>query len=211
MTQPATPIVFYGFALSGHSHRVELFLKLLDLPYQAVWVDLAKGEQKAPDYVARHPFGQVPMIDDGGTVLWDSSAILVYLASKYDDGRWLPNDPVGRAEVQRWLSVAAGQLAAGPAAARVCVIFKRGGDLDAMQEGAHRLFATMDAFLGAHDYLAAGRPTIADLAMYAYTAHAPEGGVDLALYPNIGAWISRLEALPRFYTMVRSEAGLWAA
>lgn len=206
---PVAPIVFHGFALSGHSHRAELFLKLLGLPYRAVWVDLAKGEQKSPEYLKRHPFGQVPMIDDNGTVVWDSAAILVYLASKY--GReWLPEDPLARAEVQRWLSVAAGPLVVGPAAARISVLFERGGDLEGMQANAHRLLATMNAFLEGCTWLAADRPTIADLAMYSYTAHAPEGGVDLAPYANIEAWLARLEALPRFYRMERSKVGLWA-
>lgn len=205
----SAPIVFYGFALSGHSHRAELFLKLLDLPYRAVWVDLAKGEQKAPEYLELHPFGQVPAIDDNGCVVWDSAAILVYLAEKYGS-HWLPEDPAGRANVQHWLSIAAGPLAYGPAAARISVLFKRGGDLAGMQENAHKLLATMDAFLEGRDYFAAGTPTIADLALYSYTAVAPEGGIDLALYPNIVAWIARLEALPRFYPMPRSKAGLWA-
>ncbi len=204
-----TSIVLYGFALSGHSHRAELFLKLLDLPYRPVWIDLTKGEQKAPAYLELHPFGQVPLIDDNGTLVWDSAAILVYLAEKY--GReWLPDDPIGRADVQHWLSVAAGPLVAGPAAARISVLFERGGDLGAMQANAHKLFATMNAFLEGGDYLACDRPTIADLAMYSYTAVAPEGGVDLAPYPNVAAWISRLEALPRFYPMQRSKVGLWA-
>ena len=208
-TAPATLIVFYGFALSGHSHRVELLLKLLGLPYRAVWVDLAKGEQKALAYLQMHPFGLVPAIDDNGVVIWDSAAILVYLAGTY--GRdWLPDDPVGRARAQCWLSVAAGPLVAGPAAARISVVFDRGGDLAAMQATANRLFATMEAFLQEHRYLANDRPSIADLAMYSYTAHAPEGGVDLAPYPAIGAWLQRLEALPRFYPMQRSKAGLWA-
>ena len=113
------PIKLYHFPLSGHAHRVQLMLSLLGLPVEVVFVDLAKGEQKQADFLAINAFGQVPVIDDDGMVLADSNAILVYLASKYGKGHWLPTDPVGVARVQRWMSVAAGPLHAGPAAARL--------------------------------------------------------------------------------------------
>ena len=93
----------YRFALSGHAHRAELALSLLGLPHELIDVDLRAGEHKKPDYMARHPFGQVPLLDDDGHVVWDSTAILVYLATKFDTaGRWLPHDAAGRAAVQAW-------------------------------------------------------------------------------------------------------------
>ena len=104
-------IKLYGFPLSGHSHRVELMLSLLGLPTEFILVDLAQGAHKSADFLATiNSFGEVPAIDDNGTVLADSNAILVYLASKYGNGQWLPSDPVGQARVQRWLSAAAGVL-----------------------------------------------------------------------------------------------------
>lgn len=87
---PAKPIKLYRFSLSGHSHRVELFLSLLGLPVELINVDLAAGAQKTPEFLEMNPFGQVPVIQDGEVTLADSNAILVYLAGKYDDGRWLP-------------------------------------------------------------------------------------------------------------------------
>ena len=114
-----TTIKLYRHPLSGHSRRVELLLSLLQLRVELGDVDLANGVQKTPAFLALNAFGQVPVLDDGGTVLADSNAILVYLASKYDDGRWLPHDPAGAAAVQRWLSVAAGEVAFGPATARL--------------------------------------------------------------------------------------------
>src|SRR5512139_1958091 len=126
MTQPAQPIRLYRFALSGHAHRAELFLSLLGLPVTLIDVDLTKGAQKQPDFLARNPFGQVPVIEDGDVTIADSNAILVYLAGRYDaGGTWLPRDPVAAAKVQQWLSVAAGTLASGPALARVGLLFKR--------------------------------------------------------------------------------------
>ena len=88
-------IKLYNFPRSGHAHRVELMLSLLQLPTELIFVDLAKGEHKQPDFLALNSFGQVPVIDDQGVVLADSNAILVYLAQKYGNGRWLPTDPVG--------------------------------------------------------------------------------------------------------------------
>lgn len=201
MTNP--DIKLHGFPLSGHSHRVTLFLSLLDLPFENVVVDLARGAHKSPAFLAMNAFGQVPVLEDGPVTVADSNAILVYLALKYGDESWLPRDPEGAARVQRWLSVAAGQLAYGPAAARVAVLFKRPGDLTELRSRAHALFTVLEAELGKSPFIAGPGPTIADIALYSYTAHAPEGGVTLDAYPTVRAWLARIEALPRFVPMPR--------
>ena len=201
---PSSPIRLYRHPLSGHAHRVELFLTLLGLPFETVDVDLVQGEQRSPAFLALHPFGEVPTIQDGDVRLADSNAILVYLALGADpSGQWLPRDAVGAARVQRWLSVAAGPLAYGPAAARVAVLFGRLQE-QAPRDAAARLFALMDAQLATQPFLAAAHPTIADVAMYSYTAHAPEGGVSLEPYGHLRAWLARIEALPGFVGLVRS-------
>jgi glutathione S-transferase len=205
MPAPARPIRFYRFPLSGHSHRVELFLSLLGLPVEPVDVDLVNGAQKRPDFLGKNPFGQVPVIEDGETVVADSNAILVYLATRYDaSGRWLPRDPLASARVQEWLSLAAGELAFGPAEARVIKLFGASYDYERAKTLASRLYTVMDAHLATRRYLAAEHPTIADVALYAYTAHAPEGGVSLAPYPNIRAWLGRIESLANFVPMPKS-------
>lgn len=191
--------------LSGHSHRAELMLSLLGLPFERVEVDLAKGAHKAPAFLAKNPFGQVPVIEDGELVLADSNAILVYLAARYDaSGQWLPRDPARAARVQRWLSVAAGQLASGPAAARLVTVF--GAKLDAARAKAiaAQLFSVLDGNLATHAFLEDAKPTVADIALYSYTAHAPEGGISLEPYPRVRSWLGRIEALPRFVPMQRS-------
>ncbi len=199
------PIRLYRHALSGHAHRVELMLSLLGLPAELIDIDLRKGEQKAPDFLKRNPFGQVPVIEDGDVTLADSNAILVYLALRYDpQRRWLPADPLAAARVQQWLSAAAGQLASGPALARVIHLFGRKADTAPACAVAAQLFGVMETLLGGQDFLAAGHATIADIAHYSYTAHAPEGGVPLDAYPNIRAWLGRIEALPGFVAMRRS-------
>jgi len=197
-------IRLHRVALSGHSHRVELFLSLLGLPFTLVDVDIRAGEHKRPAFLAMNAFGQVPVLEDGEVTLADSNAILVYLASRHDAGRrWLPTDPVTAAQVQRWLSVAAGELAAGPAAARLIRLFGAPLDAERAAATAARLFGLLEAHLADRPFLAAATPTIADVALYAYTAHAPEGGISLAPYPHIRAWLARIEALPGFVPMVR--------
>ncbi|MGS0891946.1 glutathione S-transferase family protein [Burkholderia stagnalis] len=209
--KPVVPIKVYSFPLSGHSHRVRLFLSLLGLPFETVDVDLAAGAQRAPAFLALNPLGQVPVIDDGGTVLADSNAILVYLAKRYGDAHWLPDDPAGAAAVQRWLSFAAGPIASGPAAARLVTVFGAPLDPEAAKRTAAKLLDVIDRELAGKPFAVGARPTIADVAAYTYLAHAPEGGVSLDPYPHLRAWLARVEALPGFVGMQPTRVGLLAA
>ena len=198
------PLRLYRYALSGHAHRVQLMLSLLQLPCELIDVDLKAGEHKTPAFLALNPFGQVPVIEDGSKAIADSNAILVYLASTYDERRhWWPRDGQAQAPVQRWLSVAAGPLASGPAAARAAVVFQRPQNPQCVVT-ARQLFGVMDAHLSRQDWLAADHATIADVAMYSYTAHAPEGGISLEPWPQLRTWLKRVEALPGFVGMQRS-------
>jgi len=201
MNQRAAKLKIHRFALSGHCHRVELFLALIGKEVELVDINMMAGEHKKPEFLALNPFGQVPVLEDGDLVLCDSNAMLVYLARRYADAKWYPDDPVVQAKIQRWLSVAAGQLAFGPAAARRAALIKQNIDVSAATALSAGLFATMNGVLAATDYLAGSEPTIADIAMYTYTAHAPEGGISLEPYPNVLAWMARIEALPGFFPM----------
>lgn len=208
---PSTPLILYRFALSGHAHRAELMLSLLGLPYRSVDVDLRGGEHKREAFLRLNSFGQVPVLDDGGTIISDSNAILVYLATRYDDGgNWLPRDPAGAAAVQRWLSVAAGEIAFGPAAARLSVVFGAAIPVEDARARATRLFALMEPILVHQPFLAASHATLADVAAYSYIARAEEGGVALSPYAALNAWLRRIEALPGFVPMPASPAGLAA-
>ena len=196
-------ITLYGTDLSGHVHRVILLLSMLELPYR--FVQAPAEMRRSASFLALNPLGQVPVLEDDGEAFADSGAILVYLAKRYASGSlWLPENAVAAARVQRWLAIAAGELKFGPAAARVMAIWQTPGDRVQAGETADRLFRFMEAHLADRSYLAAAHPTIADLAVYAYTAHAPEGGVSLDPYPAIRAWLSRVESLPRFKAMPRS-------
>lgn len=212
MTEAASPRILYGSPLSGHSHRAELMLRLLGLDFEMRIVDLARGEQKSAAYRALNPLGTVPTLDDGGTIVPDSAAILVYLASRYDPARrWLPTEPKLAAEVQFWLSAAQGPVFNGPAMARMIKLFKVPADHEHAVAIARRFLTMLDGQLDGRRFLVAGQPTIADVAVYSYVASAPEGGVSLEPYPNVRAWLERVAALPGFHPMMSAAAAGLAA
>ena len=202
-------ITLHRHPLSGHSHRVEVFLSILGLEANIVDVDLAAGAHKQPGFLEKNRFGQVPVLEDAAVTLADSNAILVYLATKYDESRhWLPVDAVKAADVQRFLSIAAGKIAYGPANARLVNVFGAGLDHQLAIDTAHSVLAVIDAELEGNNWLVTENPTIADIANYTYIAHAPEGDVSLENYPNIQAWLKRVEKIPGFVPMKKSAVGL---
>lgn len=200
----------HHITLSGHAHRAVLFASLLGLKPELVEVDLAAGAHKQPEFLALNPFGQVPVLEDDGVVVADSNAILVYLAKKTGRTDWLPEDAAGAAAVQRWLSVAAGELAYGPAAARLVTVFGYDFNVDEVIARAHVLLARLERHLSNRQWLAADHPTIADVALYSYLARAPEGNVDLSSYVQVRAFLARIEALPGFVGIPETPAGLTA-
>lgn len=198
----------YESPISGHAHRARAFLHLLGVPFESVVVDLLAAEHRKPDFLALNPLGQIPVLVDGGTVVRDSTAILVYLALGYDpDGTWLPREPGLAAQVQSWLSISSRELWAGPSAARLVKLF--GANDDDERNGHERAVAItgtvlstlFEPHLSGHDWLVGTGPTIADVACYSYIRLAPEGGVSLEPYPHVRAWLERLEALPDFVPM----------
>lgn len=200
----------YHHPLSGHAHRARLFLSLLGIEHDLVLVDLAGRQHKEADFLRINPFGQIPVLEDDGTIICDSNAILVYLAKKTGRTEWLPEDPAGAAAIQRWLSVAAGQIAHGPAQARLINLFKAPYRAEEAIARAHAILALMEAELGGRRWIVGDRPTVADVSLYSYVARAPEGDVDLQPYSNVRAWLARVEALPGFVAFEKSPVGLVA-
>jgi len=193
-------IILHGMGLSGHTHRVALMLNALGLNY--AFVDSPREVRGAPGFLARNPLGQIPVLEDGDLVLADSNAILVYLARRYaPDGQWSPQEPVAAASVQRWLSIAAGEVMYGPAVARMIALFGLPDDPARAERISARVLTFMDGHLVDRTFLAADHATIADLACYSYVAHAPDGGISLEPYPHIRAWLARIEAQPWFQPM----------
>lgn len=206
----AHPLRIHSFPLSGHAHRAVLFASLADIPHDVVNVDLAGGAHKQDAFLALNPAGQVPVLEDGDVVVCDSNAILVYLARKYAPD-YLPNDPVLEAEVQKFLTLAAGEIAFGPAAARLINVFNAPLDKAFTHATAAKVLGKLDAHLDGRNWLVGDRPTIADVAIYSYTAHAPEGDVSLEPYPNVRRLLANIEALEGFVPMPKTAAGLNAA
>jgi glutathione S-transferase len=201
MTSPA--ITLHGTKLSGHAHRVELLLRALELDY--TYMEAPAEVRASAAFRALNPLGQIPVLQDGDLVLADSNAILVYLCKRYAAGSaWLPEDAAGAAAVQRWLSIAAGEIAFGPASARAHTLWGMPCDPARAQAVAARLLGFMETHLGRQAWLAGGAPTVADLACYGYVAHAPEGGISLADFPQLRAWLARVEALPFFVAIPAS-------
>ena len=194
-------MTLYDMPRSGHCHRVRLFLSILGLDYVKVPTSTRAGKTMPPEYLALNPLGQVPTFVDGDTVITDSTAALVYLAKKYADDGWLPDDPAAAAAVQRWLSTASGELYRGPMSCRAAKQFGRQLDVTAAENWSKRLFDWMQAHLANRKWLATDRATIADLAMYSYLRIANEGDLDIAPYPAIVRWLEDVEQLDGFEPM----------
>ena len=198
----------YYHPLSGHAHRARLFLSLIGAEFDLVEIDLSKAAHKASAFLAMNRFGQLPVLDDAGVIVADSNAILVYAAKKFAKTDWLPETPAAAAAVQRWLSVAAGLIAFGPAAARLITIFGAGYNADEVIARAHSVLKVIEDTLVSQRWIAAPNPTIADVALYSYIARAPEGNVDISAYPQVKAWLARIEALPGFVEFGKTNVGL---
>lgn len=189
---------FYGAAVSGNAYKVRILLELLKIPREDILVDLVKREHKSADYLKINPRGEVPAIDDNGTVIWDSGACLVYLARKYGGERWLPTDAAGLAEVMQWLALAASEIQFGLQYARRGLTQGRwtAGTLEQGHAISRVALTALEKRLASHEWLALDRLTIADVACYPYVETAPESGIPLDEFPHIGRWVARCKAQP---------------
>ena len=185
----------YDFELSGNCYKVRLMLSLLGRPYEQQQVDLAAGEQKSEAFLDLNPKGEVPVLQDGDLCLSDSNAILVYLATKYDLGDFLPQDPAIQARIQFWLSTAANEVHHGVATARIIKLFGYPFDYEQAVEKSINLLNILEQYLEQHDWLATDHITIADIAIYPYVALAEDGEISLEPYQKIQQWFDRIEAL----------------
>ena len=193
-------ITLYGTPVSGNAYKVRLLLSLLGLEFEEADVNLMTGENRTESFLALNPRGQVPVLVDGEATVWDSQAILVYLARRYGEA-WLPADPVPMAEVMQWLAVSENELLFGLARARAALHFGRDFDLPSCQAYGRAGLKVLEQRLAGNDWLAAGRPTIADVACMPYAALSYMGGLPLDGHPAVRAWIGRIRALPGFIAM----------
>ncbi|WP_434763935.1 glutathione S-transferase family protein [Vibrio fortis] len=202
-------IKLYWHPMSGHAHRAHMLLSILELDFELITVDLPTGEHQRPEFLALNPFGQIPVLVDGEIVISDSNAILVYLATVYDrEHIWLPESPLAYAHIEQFLSLAAHRLAGSIAKLRAANLFNRSIDRAPLTQEAHKLLKQLQTYQNGRQWLVGTKPTIADLALYSYIKLAPEGGISLADYPVLEAWLKRVEGLSGFVPMQLSNVGL---
>ena len=190
----------YDLEPSGNCYKVRLFAALAQIPLEIVPVDFMAGAHKKSPLIELNAWGELPILVDGDVVLRDSQAILVYLAGQYGGEAWLPKEPAHMAQVVQWLSVASNEIQNGPAAARLVDKFGYPIDKADTLRRSERILPLLEAHLTGNAWLAMSRPTIADCAVFPYVALAHEGGVSLAPYPQVRAWMTRIKALPNFLT-----------
>ena len=193
-------LTVYGMADSGNCYKVKLALEQLELPYRWVEVSTAKGETRTQEFLARNPNGQVPTVQlEDGQYLPESGAILCYLA---EGTPLLPAERLARARVLQWMFFEQYSHEPCIAVARAILRYQppdspRRAELPRLQERGHKALGVMQQHLAREPFFAGGRYSIADIALYAYTHCAADGGFELARYPAIVAWLARVRAQPR--------------
>lgn len=199
----------YDRELSGNAYKARLLLSFLDLPYERIPVAMKDGRNQVDqDYLRLNPRGQIPTLLDGDTALWGSTAILGYLALRYDGtGRWLPRDPLSFGQVMQWLELAQNEVLTGLFRARALVKFGLAGDLGAAQALAGKALGVLESRLAGEQWLAGPGPTIADIACFPYAALAWEGNVEMEPYPAVGRWLEDFSSLDRFVAMPGIRTG----
>ena len=188
----------YDLEGSGNCYKVRLFASLANIDLDIVPVDFLNGAHKKPPLSSLNPLGELPILEDKKIVVRDSQAILVYLAGAYGGLAWWPAHPQGQAEIVQWLSFAANEVQHSVNEARLVQKFGYALDKAAALEKSPGVLSVLDQHLAINEWLAIGRPTIADCAVYPYVALAPEGGVDLMPYTHIARWMKRIESLPGY-------------
>ena len=168
-------------------------------------MDLTRGEQRLESFLALNPRGEIPVLVEGGEVIWDSGAILVYLATRAADRHWFPDAALARARVAQWLAVAANEVHHGLAAARAIRLFGRAGDLAQSQALGRRALTLLDQQLARGPWLAGEAPSIADIACYPYVSLAEDGEISLAPYRNLARSCRDIESLPGYAPMATRQ------
>jgi glutathione S-transferase len=192
-------LTLYDYLDSGNGYKVRLLLALLQRPYRRVELDIMAGATRVPEFLAKNPNGRIPTLElADGTFLAESNAILWYLA---EGTRFIPADALGRAQVLQWMFFE--QYSHEPYVATPRFIVRhlpanspRHAELPARLTQGRAALAVMDAHLAKRSFFVGERYTIADIALYAYTHVAHEGGLELAAYPHVRVWIGRVAAEP---------------
>jgi len=196
----------YDFLESGNGYKVRLLLTQLGHPFERIEVAINSGGSRTPEFLARNPNGRIPVLElEDGTCLAESDAVLWYLA---DGTPFLPDDPVARARVLQWMFFE--QYSHEPNIAVLRNWHHHPEDTEERKVMAekkaaagHAALAVMEAHLAERDYFVGGAYSIADIALYAYTHVAPEGGFHLAPYGAVSAWLERVRDQPNHIPITR--------
>ena len=194
-------MLLYDHPASGNCMKARIAMRQLDIPYEAVTVDLFKRETRTPEHMARNPDGRVPVLElDSGETIPESGAILLYLA---EGTRLLPDDRVERARVHQWLFFEQSRIEAELAYARFLRLSGRHELIpeayeNRLKRGRDALKALDRGLSDGRDFVAGGDYSVADIALYAYVHCADDAGADLSEHAHIGSWLERVEAQPGF-------------
>ena len=195
----------YGDLASGNCYKVKLLMNHLGLAHEWIAIDILQGETRTETFLSKNPNGKIPLLElPSGACLWESNAILNYLADGTD---YLPTDRWQRANVLKWQFFEQYSHEPYIAVARFIAKYlglpqERRAEYEAKQAGGYRALKVMEEHLANCNYLANESVTIADISLYAYTHVADEGGFDLSGYPAVRAWCERLSSHPRHISMV---------
>jgi glutathione S-transferase len=203
-------LTLYSMQRSGNSYKVRLALAQLGLPYRLEEIDILKGESRTPEFLAMNPSGQVPLLEvEPGRFVAESNAILWHLAS----GTPLrPTDRIDRAGALQWMFFEQHSLEPNIGQAYFWLALVKGGRelqqhaFEEWMEGGYRALGVMEKHLRDHRYFVAGRYTVADIALYAYTHVAHQCDYDLAGYPAVRAWLERVASEPGHVGMMEEVA-----
>lgn len=195
----------YSMQRSGNSYKVRLALAQLGIPFRLVEIDILKGESRTPEFLAKNPHGQVPLLEAApGRYLAESNAILWHLVSRT---RLRPEHRIDRAEALQWMFFEQHSLEPNIGAAYFWLALIKGGRelqshaLEDWMENGYRALGVMETHLTRHRFFVADHFTIADIALYAYTHVADQADFDLSRFPAIRAWLGRVADEPGYIAM----------
>ncbi len=192
----------YDYLPSGNGYKARLVLKYLQLPYELVELDIKRGATRTAEFIAKNPNGRIPLLElEGPRYLAESHAIISYLA---EGTELIPQDRLDRAQMWQWLCFEQYQLEPNIGTARYWLSSLKktpeelGGKLTDKHAAGYAALAVLEQHLNGRQFIVTDAYTLADIALFAYTHVAGEGGFDLAPYPNTNAWCKRVGAQPRW-------------
>lgn len=193
------PLRLYDYAASCNCYKARLLLAQLGIEYERVPVDIFAGETLTDEFAAMNPSRTTPVLETEHGFLPESNAILVYLAAGTP---LLPDDAFERAQVVRWLLYEQTDVVPAIGGLRFRILVGRwtpdAPEAQRRTSWSHEVLQLLDDRLAANDFLAAGRYTVADIAVYGYSHRADEAGIDLTPYPNVHEWFARVERQPGY-------------